>query len=105
MIRRKVATALLFMTPAIAFAGGDSITIHVGGCQNADLSADVIHAADQNANYLKEMAVSITVDEKKRRCGYELQKGKKVRRLKSGLTDIELHGEIARFFGEAPKKP
>ncbi len=100
-VLRICLAACLLAIPVNAVAGGNSLTVYVGGCQEADLSADVLHAADKNADELKRMGVAIVVDERRKRCGYELRKGKKVRRLKSGLTDIELHEELVKFFGEA----
>ncbi len=101
---RVFFAACLLAIPAYANAGGNSITLYVGGCHEADLSADVLHAADQNSGELKRMAVTVVVDEHQKRCGYDLRKGRKVRHLKSGLTDIELHEELVKFFGDAATK-
>lgn len=89
---------VLLLVSSAANAEDKTLTIYVIGCSDEDQSADVIYAADQNYDSLKKMNVNIVVDEKKKRCGYGLKKGKQKKYLKSGLTDLELYDELFAFF-------
>lgn len=105
MVTRRLAMATcLLLAPMAAIAGGRSLTVHIGGCKEPDLAADVVYAADRNAGYLRSIAVAVSVDASTRQCGYALRKGREARRLKSGLTDIELREQLARFFADTANR-
>ena len=100
MTARNYVLIIGLLFPFFAYAEQRSLTIYIGGCGDSEISADVMYAADQNSDDLKKTGVIIAVDEKKKRCGYDLQKGKRTKRLTSGLTDIDLSEELHKFFGD-----
>lgn len=68
-------------------------------CGEFEIAGDLEHSVNANKLYFEENNIDISYSEDSGKCGYELRNGAKTMNIERVLTDIELHDECRKFFG------
>jgi hypothetical protein len=76
----------------------DKLTVYIGGCIDADITADLIYSHKGIGKFLQNNNISTEINETLARCGYTFIMNSKSEDINEVLTDYDLLQEASRFF-------